>query len=375
MSLTAPKNTLAYQLHARPLARLRSMGSVTMGQAADRMGAYMATPEGQEKVKPETDAIWFYLMSHAMRELTMAYDPHEPLPPAAMGLVEEYNLRAAKSMQRALYYMVVICAREARHLPTTHKEKVKAAITEAGLHPSTLKAVGHFQDTSDWTMATKVFRQYLSDAPITDVLESLRLTFENDGYTGGYGGKPWADVTRCPEDFVKGRITAEVMLDTVWTLAHNNGPIFNKGFLYSHHSHVLIEVLDLQRAGMIPLLTWVESGVESVKYVTPEHRAFRDKLLLAVPGSADFQKAPINWLRVKELGAVGHYAAYVAAMSPELKTAQSPQTSIHKAKPHITPVVPPVPVPETPSSHPEKFFSISPMMAVKKKTRPKKAGT
>ena len=53
-----------------------------------------------------------------------------------------------------------------------------------------------------------------------------------------------------------GTTSMEMLVDTGYTLAHNGGPIFNKGMMYTHYDSHFLTILDLQRAGqMLDLLT------------------------------------------------------------------------------------------------------------------------
>ena len=82
--------------------------------------------------------------------------------------------------------------------------------------------------------------------------EALAWQFYHCKWAGGYGGKKWGVVTDCLVRFVKGEFSAEMMMDTVWTLSHNSGPIFNKGQFYGMYGHNLYRILDVQRSGQVP---------------------------------------------------------------------------------------------------------------------------
>jgi hypothetical protein len=93
-----------------------------------------------------------------------------------------------------------------------------------------------------------------------------------------------------------------MLLDTVWTLAHNGGPIFNKGMLFYHYNSTeLVKILDVQRAGMVPNMV---AHADS-KFVQPSHGELMVEVRKVIP---EFGKAPVDWQKVQELGAVGKYA-------------------------------------------------------------------
>ncbi len=77
----------------------------------------------------------------------------------------------------------------------------------------------------------------------------------NWGHHPSYGGPKWGEVADCLRSYVTGQTSAEALLDTAFTLAHNNGPVFNKGYIYKHHTNRLIQILDIQAKGQIP--QWV----------------------------------------------------------------------------------------------------------------------
>ena len=68
-------------------------------------------------------------------------------------------------------------------------------------------------------------------------------------------------MTDCLVRFVSGEFSAEMMLDTVWTLAHNGGPIFNKGQFYACTANAL-RILDVQRSGQIPEAVLFDHAIE-----------------------------------------------------------------------------------------------------------------
>jgi len=101
----------------------------------------------------------------------------------------------------------------------------------------------------------------------------------------------------------------EMFVDTVWTLAHNNGPIFNKGMLYTGYSGHLYTILDVQAAGQIPQL--VSDCIKSVYTIDGVTLNIRDYLLhygeifgIARP---DFYT---DWHTVEALGSKKKYSSY-----------------------------------------------------------------
>jgi len=93
-----------------------------------------------------------------------------------------------------------------------------------------------------------------------------------------------------------------MMLDTVWTLAHNGGPIFNKGHFYTTYGHALYRILDVQRSGQVPEGVLFDHVIG--QYASPPFK----KLMLEVKGRygeaiGDY----VDWVKVEALGAVHKY--------------------------------------------------------------------
>lgn len=58
--------------------------------------------------------------------------------------------------------------------------------------------------------------------------EAQRLFLEGGSYRSGYGGGPWAIIADITASYAEGKFTDAQFLDRAWTLAHHNGPVFNK---------------------------------------------------------------------------------------------------------------------------------------------------
>ena len=133
----------------------------------------------------------------------------------------------------------------------------------------------------------------------------MKWMFYNSKWSKGYGGKAWGRVADCLVKFVAGEFTAEMMLDTNWALAHNNGPIFNKGIFYQYHTPMLKKILDIQRSGQIPEAIIEDNGHVS-EYVTPEIFDHASWLKTRFPASiGDY----VDWYKVEHLGAVQSYTS------------------------------------------------------------------
>jgi hypothetical protein len=114
-----------------------------------------------------------------------------------------------------------------------------------------------------------------------------------------------------------------MMLDTVWTLAHNGGPIFNKGYLYKCYSHTIIRILDVQRSGQIPSAVLSDGPIGH--FVQPGLKAHMQQLMARFP---DKIASYVDWMVVEALGSVNHYSSEKQlqqqkfGLSPAAKAAQ-----------------------------------------------------
>ena len=248
---------------------------------------------------PEREALWFYAMNHGMALIRSKRAPLEPLDEWEQGFVTAYHENLGPKAVRAFYYLLLICTRESRHnksigkdMPTIEKQ-FGAAV--AGF----LKSVNGGE--------TGIHKALLESPPATTIgnyVECLRWQFYHSKWNGGYGGKAWGKVTDCLASFVKGEFTAEMMLDTVWTLSHNNGPIFNKSVLYAHYDAAnLLRVLDVQRSGQVP---------EAIVHDKVIHNYSESALTLwMIQLSERFPEigAYVDWFKVEALGGLGSYVA------------------------------------------------------------------
>ena len=287
------KDTLAYQLKSRPGTLYRDMSNVPTHKVAAALNDYMNSNPGTEQ--PENEAIWFYMTNHAVAELRNLFDMEHPLG-ECFGLVDDYQTMLSQKSVRMFYYLLMITTREARHL--------HSCSTKNQLASKYGDSFANFQDElsgkgSDG--AAKYIRTNPPDCDIGTYADALVDIFNNGKFSGGFGGKPWGEVAHCMREFVHGRYSAEMMMDTAFTLCHNNGPIFNKGMLYDmYNKGEIVKILDVQRSGQIPQL--VEDG--SSGYVTSSHKGWQNqaKLLLG-----DQFGGYVDWFLVEELGAMQSY--------------------------------------------------------------------
>jgi len=197
--------------------------------------------------KPETEALYFYGLNHAVALIAARRAPLEPLPDDELKIVEQYYDLCSNKAVRAFYYLLIVCIREARH-NQSKSQSYKQMADQFGVPVADffLKGSGGEGD---------IHQRFLNNTPfctIGQLTGALQWQFYNSSWNGGYGGPKWGSIADCLHRFVTGEYSAEMMMDTIWTLQHNGGVLFNKGHVYGSETHVLKRILDIQRSGQVP---------------------------------------------------------------------------------------------------------------------------
>ncbi len=302
LDLTAPEDTLARNL-ARPLMVTQDRGSIPCTQIAKAIKTFQ-TEVGEANTSPEASALAFYGLNHAVAALRTQFHPLEPLPGKALALVHKHFELNTSMAFRMFAYLLLICTREARHV---HKTADFSTTLQQEFGPAVASYVVSIDDSAQ--AAQKMMVEQAPDYTLGEHCRALQFVFYKGGFAGGYGGKKWGQIADCLSSFVHGETSAEIMLDTAYTLSHNNGPIFNKGMLFSSYSGNLIRILDVQRSGQIPRMILHDQTVG--KYVNYKLGALMLDLVEYLPEV----NQPVDWYTVEALGAVQKYTQEKAAQA------------------------------------------------------------
>lgn len=267
-------------------------------------------------VTPDNEAVQFYLFNHVVSIIKTRYTRHEVLPDWARDVMQEYKRILVIQGQRLTCYMALVTARESRHMGSKDVSWWKANIVEK-YGQKTMDFNHHIKAKgSDYVVS--YLQQHAPGAPVGDLFKSIEVIFFKGSFSGGYGGKPWGMIAQCLNHFLDGKTTQEMMIDTAYTLAHNNGPMFNKGMLYNHYTGEFKKLLDVQRGGMMP---------EYINEYGMQHLADHQKKLwtevLQNIGS-EFGKY-VDWYAIEKAGALATY--------PNEKTKQDKKWGKKKEKP------------------------------------------
>ena len=77
-------------------------------------------------------------------------------------------------------------------------------------------------------------KEEFKDVTIEDMMKCVVNIFKYGSFDSGYGGEPWANITKHGLNFVQGKVNAEVFLDQAFSLEHNNGNMFNKNIIFDN---------------------------------------------------------------------------------------------------------------------------------------------
>jgi len=282
--------TLAFH-KSRPLTSAVKLADVPANVVFGKIPGFV---QANKKVAPEVSALKFYMMNHAWGVIHLRNVPTAPLGKDE-AVAEMYHSAQHGEAVRMFYYLLLICTRETRHAGKDQKKnEVMADFPKFKSYHS-----NYVNDTSNHELLTSMCLN-VPDATLGEYTDWLVIMFMKCHYSSGFGGKAWGKVAKVLRDFVHGVITAEMMLDTAFTLAHNNGPIFNKGMLYDmYQGSEFIKILDIQAAGQIP--QYICEGTSTFHMgVSNDYAKLRELVGDEFAGSVD-------WDEVNKGAKGGHY--------------------------------------------------------------------
>lgn len=321
------QDTLKYH-KARPLQSNIDLSGTSLKhlmEAYPTMKAGLTANEGSIKAYPETEALSFYTQQHAMSLVERKLEPEEPVGKYGKFIDQYHNEMHWKTL-RMFYYVLLICTRESRHAKgDAQKAKVYA------MYPDIEYFHKNYVQDSSADAAIDAMVNNAPDVPLGHYTDFLVAMFTYPSYSAGFGGQAWKEVATPLNEFVQGRISAEIMMDTAFTLAHNNGPIFNKGMLYhTYNSAAIQKVLDVQRSGQVPQL--IANHYETLaKYISSELATY----------VTDFGKldsgfsGEVDWKQVKDIHGTACYLSEIAAQkakAPEANWKDKLKAKIELAK-------------------------------------------
>lgn len=289
-------HTLAYH-KARPLfLRSEALAATDLSLVVAGMNTYFDKGPGMASV--EESALRFYLLNHLWAEISQAYGPHDVLPEGVSLLADTYVSSAMAAGQRLMYYVMLACTRESRHL---YKGSV------SGLDPEYIK----FRDSlpSSSTGAVTQLKTNPVSMPIGHYMRQVSKVFHEGGFNSGFGGPKWGAISDALVRYLHGETSLEGFIDTAWTLEHNGGCMFNKQMLYNQNTSFISTILDVQRSGQVPHLvhemgkgtTFNAAGVS-----TSSLSELQQLLTVFRSFFQDFSCEYVDWFLVEKSGGTGY---------------------------------------------------------------------
>lgn len=307
---TAKRDTLSYQLGCRPYTSKLNIAHVKVSHISgyikdilDNGFKPMAVYDEVLLANPDYAALNFYMLNHAVALIKSRKHPMESLG-SLTEILEMYNTVLHVQTKRMYPYLVSICTRESRHNRfTDNKDQFwgKAYSLYGGAPYGLYSAIKNKGSNS----ALEVFLKKPPEMFLGAYTEYLTMCFYEGDYSGGYGGKPWGDIAKTLHQFVIGELSAEMMLDTAYTLCHNNGPIFNKGMFFTNYSKEIYKILDVQRSGQIPQYL-AEKG-----HAVPAEvfKLFSKVTTILLDNNIDFiGTGEVDWYGVEKAGSLHKYS-------------------------------------------------------------------
>lgn len=306
------KDTLAYQLGVRPGVQKVNRQDVFLpsvvsqcnnfktGNTIDSSWTDHPMFKGSStKSKPEEDALLFYMMNHAVSVVAQKVNPLAPLG-KYLPVVEAYHSTLSILSVRMFYYLLLICTRESRHVKNESTSSLAENVTKNYGLPC--KEFLYYIRGSGSDGAVSKLMSHAPKVTLGTYTQMLSYVFHNGHFSGGYGGHAWGKVADVLRDFVHGTISAEAMMDTAFTLCHNNGPIFNKGMLFHSYDTDIYTILDVQRSGQMPQMV----ANKETSHITTRVQSLFSSCVEVLP--EEFS-GYVDWYKVEALGALKKYPA------------------------------------------------------------------
>lgn len=331
MRFDDPK-TLSYFLDLPQRRALKTGAQVTAAAIKKTVSEQLSALQSK-KVGPDMEGVEFYALNQLVAGIQGRFTAHEELPLWAQNACMAYSNALASQSLRLMHYVLLIITREARHLNYTDAffSNHGAAFHKA-FKPFHALIAGAGSDG-----AVQKFLSHAPDMPLDVYCSHIVDVFNKGKYNGGYGGKPWGRIAECLRKMVAGETSAEIFIDTAYTLAHNNGPIFNKGMHYNHYSDKLKNMLDIQRSGQICEMvlsdTWKSLMTHTDTKGEERWAGLKTLIQAAKKEASDICGDYVDWYQVEALGSL---AKYPTEKAQQVKKYGAPsETAVAKGKPGI----------------------------------------
>ena len=274
-----------------------------------------------KKVQPFQVQDYFQVWGLEKLDLTQAASDYYVATYLALesGKAEHEEMRVAivaKLADQLGRYLVMACGGELRHAlsasslgvttnPSVPKE-IKALFKGHGIKP--LPKERH--------AAWKQWAEFSAGIGMSKAMRGAQAVFELHGWSASFGGKKWGQIAKVAADYLEGKLSPTLFVDSVLGIQHNGGIAFNKAQAHGIWSmNGLQGILDAGRKACDGSLGGEEALNTLVENCSPEVRAagmaFFGPLKQAAPGTysatpkmsvSDFYLAGVCAHCGKELG-------------------------------------------------------------------------
>lgn len=284
---------------SRPLLTGRDISSTPAERAYEGILAYN---KSHSKISIGETAVKFYMLNHAVSLLNQSFTPDAELPKAHHELYNTYHKEAgaigARMFHDILYMLTVMAS-------FTHPDAYHFEWIETDFGPKTrafAEAVaGNKTSNTWWTPEFSTNKEVLSKAiaesdgvTLAQAVGALTYIVDVRQRELSYGPL-WRDVGKMLLQFIHGIKSLESTIDTSFTYCHCNGSFFEKGHFFQAVGNSLFEVLDVQRAGLIP--QFVNEGKNTLARGADAKRIHA----MSAPLFPEVFKAPMKWSDVKQV--------------------------------------------------------------------------
>lgn len=221
------------------------------------------------KAVPENTILKFYLSEMVIHDLERTYGRYTPqLRHDVLPVIQDIYAFYNEEVLRSLHYLIGICLRETRHTNevfanrvSSLKEGLKALGYPSG-HPMygsvlslhTCLEGKEFFGSSGNAATSIVLKSFPAGYTLDEALTYCQCVFDNCTFpSASFGGAAWLNITKVARDIASGSVSLYVGLDMAFSLTHNCGSIYNKGFLYYDSANAVHTtfLLDVQRSGQL----------------------------------------------------------------------------------------------------------------------------
>ncbi|QWS69852.1 hypothetical protein [Vibrio phage vB_VpS_PG28] len=288
-------------LKTNPLFTLEPLDLVKVNDVLSTVKANIHQYSTKGLYYPEVEALRFYLLNHLVAERTSNLERHEPLSEQDQALVQDYIKEVGKTATAMFTYLLLICTREMRHTKD-YDGGFHASFKEK--HPNAHHVYEYVRSAGS-TGAVNNFLAKGCEGGLTEYCAGMVYAFYQGNFSSGFGGVAWGGIADVLYAFANGTISAEMMIDQSFHLAHNNGAIFNKGMVFNMYSGSLALILDVQRSGQIPNLIQHGLSKNGNKVLDLNHRKPSEELLAKHAQGKEYPD--VDWEAVMKLGAKQGY--------------------------------------------------------------------